>query len=218
MYAHIGLPQFSHIDVPQFKTHLEALLKNNLEQIEHLLQENQYYTWDNLIYPLDDLADALERFWSPFSHLHSVMDSDALRECYNDCLPLLSTYEAAVGHNRALYEAIKSIDISSLNEAQKKIIADSVRDFELSGVALSAEDKKRFEAIQARLAELSNQFEHHILDATQAYTIHLADDTRLAGLPEHALNAAKELAAEKKVPGYVFTLEYPSFQAIMTYS
>ena len=77
----IGLPQFSHIDVAGFKPHLEALLKHNLEQIEHLLQENTHYTWDNLIYPLDDLADALERLWSPFSHLHSVMDSEPLREC-----------------------------------------------------------------------------------------------------------------------------------------
>jgi oligopeptidase A len=219
MSAPIGLPQFSRIDVSGFKTHLDVLLKNNLEQIERLLQENRkQYTWDDLIYPLDDLADALERLWSPFSHLHSVMDSEPLRHCYNDCLPLLSAYEAAVGHNRKLYEAIKSVDTTNLNAPQKKILADSIRDFELSGVALSEEDKKRFEIIQARLAELSNQFEHHILDATQAYTIHLTDDARIKGLPEHALHAAKELAEEKSLPGYVFTLEYPSFQAVMTYS
>ncbi len=218
MSSPIGLPQFSRIDVPGFKTHLEALLKYNLEQIEHLLQENQHYTWDNLMYPLDDLSDALERLWSPLSHLHSVMDSDALRECYNSCLPLLSAYEAAVGHNKKLYEAIKSVDSKNLNSVQNKILIDSIRDFELSGVALSAADKKRFEAIQARLSELSNQFEHHILDATQAFTIHLTDDTRLKGLPEHALDTAKELAEEKGLPGYVLTLEYPSFQAVMTYS
>ena len=214
----IGLPQFSHIDVAGFKTHLDALLKHNLEQIEHLLQENTHYTWDNLIYPLDDLADALERLWSPLSHLHSVMDSEPLRECYNDCLPLLSAYEAAVGHNKRLYDAIKSIDSKPLNAAQKKILADSIRDFELSGVALSEKEKQRFEAIQTRLSELSNQFEHNILDATQACTVHIADETRLKSLPEHALNAAKELAEEKGLPGYVLTLEYPSFHAVMTYS
>ncbi|RUR12871.1 M3 family metallopeptidase [Legionella sp. km772] len=217
MSSTIGLPQFSHIDIAGFKTHLDALLKHNLEQIEHLLQENTHYTWDNLIYPLDDLADALERRWSPLSHLHSVMDSEALRECYNECLPLLSAYEAAVGHNKKLYEAIKSVDTSHLNAVQKKILQDSIRDFELSGVALSEEDKKRFEAIQTRLSDLSNQFEHNILDATQAFTIHLTDEARIKNLPEHALSAAKELAEEKGLPGYVFTLEYPSFHAVMTY-
>ena len=214
----IGLPQFSHIDVAGFKPHLEALLKHNLEQIEHLLQENTHYTWDNLIYPLDDLADAFERLWSPFSHLHSVMDSEPLRECQSACLPLLSAYEAAVGHNKKLYEAIKSVDILNLNAVQKKILADSVRDFELSGVALAESDKKRLEAIQARLSDLSNQFENNILDATQAFTIHLQDDSRIKNLPEHALDSAKELAEEKGLTGYVLTLEYPSFHAVMTYS
>lgn len=120
MSASVGLPQFSRIDVAHFKTHLEELLKNNLEKIEQLLQESPAYTWDDLIYPLDDLEDALERFWSPFSHLHSVMDSEALRECYDECLPLLSAYEAAIGHNKKLYEAIKSVDTTTLNATQKK--------------------------------------------------------------------------------------------------
>jgi oligopeptidase A len=213
----IGLPPFSHIDIAGFKSHLDALLTRNLEQITHLLQENHHYTWENLIYPLDDLADAVERLWSPLSHLHSVMDSEVLRECYDSCLPLLSAYEAAIGHNRQLYEAIKAVDIHSLNEAQKKIIADSLRDFELSGVALPDTDKKRLESIQARLAELSNQFGNNVLDAAQAFTIHIPDAARVAGLPAHALNTAKELAEEKGLPGYVLTLESPCFQAVMSY-
>src|SRR3989338_1523226 len=167
MLATTGLPQFSHIDINGFKDHLEAMLKNHLEQIQRLLNENRYYTWDNLMYPLDDLADELERFWSPLSHLHGVMDSPALRDCYEACLPLLSAYEAAIGHNHQLYEAIKSIDTEHLEPAQQKIIADCIRDFQLSGVALSKENKKRFEAIQARLDELSNQFSNNVLDATQ---------------------------------------------------
>ena len=218
MSAPVGLPQFSRIDVKEFKSHLEALLKNNLECIDNLLAENRQYTWDDLMYPLDDLEDAIELLWSPMSHLHSVMDSDALRDCYESCLPLLSSYESAVGQNHQLYAAIKSIDTHPLNAAQKKIIADSIRDFELSGVALSAENKKRFEAIQARLAELSNQFDNHVLDATQAFTIHLPNAARLEGLPKHALAAAKELAEEKGLSGYVLTLEYPCFQAVMSYA
>ena len=72
MSATIGLPQFNHIDINGFKTHLYALLKNHLDQINTLLKENHHFTWDNLMYPLDDLDDELERFWSPFSHLHSL--------------------------------------------------------------------------------------------------------------------------------------------------
>lgn len=218
MSTTVGLPQFSHIKIEHFKSHLDALLKNHLEEIDRLLKENHHYTWDNLIYPLDSLADELERFWSPFAHMHAVMDSEAIRESYEACLPLLSAYDAAIGHNQDLYEAIKSIDQHSLNPAQKKIIADSIQDFELSGVALSKANKKRFEAIQSRLAELSSKFENNVLDATHAYTIHITEAERVEGLPEHALNTAKELAHEKGLDGFVLTLEYPCFQAVITHA
>lgn len=214
----VGLPQFSTIDSSHFKTHLEALLKSNLERITELLQENHHYTWDNLIYPLDDLDDALEKLWSPMSHLHSVMDSVALRECYESCLPLLSAYEAKIGHNYELYKALKSIDQSSLDSAQKKIIADALLDFELSGVALSDENKKKLEMIQSQLAELSNRFQNNVLDATQAFHIPITEVKRLKGLPDHALATAKELALEKNIAGYLFSLESPSFQAVMTHA
>ena len=218
MSATVGLPQFSHIDTERFKTHLEGMLKNHLEQVDLLIKNNHYYTWDNLMYPLEDLDDELERFWSPFSHLHSVMDSPVLRDCYDECLPLLSAYEAAMGQNHDLYMAIKSIDTHALNAAQKKLIADSLLGFELSGVALEPQHKKRFEEIQTRLDELSNQFEHNILDASQAFTIHITDPQRVAGIPEHALNTARELAEEKGLDGYIFTLEAPSYQAVITHA
>ncbi|TAL65471.1 MAG: M3 family peptidase [Legionella sp.] len=218
MSAPVGLPQFSRVKTDGFKAHLDAMLNNHLQIVENLLKTNPHYTWDNLMYPLDDLADELERFWSPLSHLHSVMDSPALRECYESCLPALSAYEAAIGQNRQLYEAIKSIDSRQLDSAQQKILQDSIKDFELSGVALSEKDKKRFEAIQARLAELSNKFQNNILDAAQAFSLHITDGKRLRGLPEHALNTAKELATEKGLTGFVFNLEYPSYQAVMTYA
>src|SRR5262249_53120511 len=157
MSAPVGLPQFSSIHIAGFKSNLEALLKNNLEQVKSLLQQNHVYTWDNLMYPLEDLDDNLDHFWSPLSHLQSVMDSKPLRECYEACLPLLSAYDAAISHNQKLYEAIKSIDQKKLNSTQQKIIEDSLRSFELYGVALTPKKKKRFERIQERLADLSNQ-------------------------------------------------------------
>lgn len=218
MSATVGLPQFSHINIDEFKSHLDIMLKRHLEEIERLLQENPTYTWDNLMYPLEDMADEIERFWSPMSHLHSVMDSPKLRECYETCLPSLSVYEAAIGHNYELYKAIKSINTNELNSVQKKLIEDSLRDFKLSGVTLNKNQQKRFEEIHMRLEELGNQFEHNILDATQAFTIHIKDTSGLTGLPEHALNTAKELAEEKGLDGYLLTLEYPCYQAVMTYA
>ncbi|WED42707.1 M3 family metallopeptidase [Legionella cardiaca] len=212
------LPSFSTIDIASFEKNLETMLQAHLEEISKILTHPKPYTWDNLMTHLEKYDDELERFWSPLSHLHAVVNSKALRDCYQACLPRLSAYEAAIGHNEQLYEAIKSLDKKELNDAQQKIIDDTLRDFELSGVALSKEKKERFEAIQTRLSALSNQFENNVLDATQAFSIHITDEERLKGLPEHAVHTARELAAEKKVAGWVFNLEFPCYVAIITYA
>ncbi|WP_131777013.1 M3 family metallopeptidase [Legionella impletisoli] len=213
-----SLPQFNQVDIDQFNEALERLLQHNLKEINALLEQKVSYTWDNLMEPLEEMDDKLERFWSPLAHLHAVVNSKELRACYQACLPKLSAYESAIGHNKALYEAIKSIPQKSLNKIQAKIISDTVRDFELSGVALVDEKKAEFEKIQARLSELSNQFENNVLDATQAYELHIEEESRVSGLPEHALHAAKVLAEEKGLKGWVFNLEIPCYLAVATYA
>lgn len=211
-------PQFSNLNLSTFAANLRQLLDNNLHKIDELLKRTDAFTWDNLIMPLDDMEDTLERFWSPFSHMHSVMNSKVLRDCKHACLPLLSAYESAIGHNHALYSAIESIDKSTLNDTQRKILEDTKRDFVLSGVALSSANKQRFETISARLAELSNQFETNILDAVHDYQLHITAEARLDGLPEHAKHAAERLANEKNLQGWLLTLESPCYLAVITYA
>lgn len=213
----VFLPQFNQLDITGFADRLSNLLAKNLQHIACLLQEDTF-TWNNLMRPLEEMDDELERFWSPLSHLHAVINSPALRDCYEACLSQLSAYEAAIGHNEALYAAIKSLDKLKLNPIQCKIIDDSLQDFMLSGVALSAEHKLRFEAISTRLSELSNQFENNVLDAVNAYKLHITDEARLAGLPAHALYNARELAKEKGLPGWMLTLEFPCYIAVVTYA
>ncbi|ARG98630.1 M3 family metallopeptidase [Legionella micdadei] len=214
----VSLPQFTSFNTEHFVEHLDKLLQTNLEQIEVMLRENTQFTWNNLMKPLEDMDDALERFWAPLSHLHAVVNSKKLRDCYQACLPKLSAYEAAIGHNHELYSAIKSLDKTVLNETQCKIVEDGIRDFELSGVALPTQKKQRFEEIQTRLSQLSNQFENNVLDATQAFSLHITDEKRLAGLPEHAVNTAYELAGEKGVSGWMLNLEFPCYLAVVTYA
>lgn len=214
----VSLPQFTHINIESFAEKLDAFLQDNLQAIDRLLLNKEAFTWDNLMRPLEDMEDALEKLWSPLSHLHAVVNSPILRDCYQRCLPKLSAYEAAIGHNQALYNAIKSIDERLLNKTQCKIIHDTLRDFELSGVALSKENKQRFEAIQARLSELSNQFENNVLDASQAYQLHITEESRLQGLPPHAMHQARALAEEKGLPGWVLNLEIPCYLAVVTHA
>lgn len=212
------LPEFSTLDIDNFAMNLDDLLQSNLKKIDALVNQNTKFTWDNLMQPLEDMEDELGKMFSALNHLHSVVNSPKLRASYEACLPKLSLYEAQVSHNKKLYEAIKNIQKVNLNATQLKIIKDDVRDFELSGVALADKDKKTFEEIKLRLSELSNVFENNVLDATNSFKLHIEDESRLEGLPEHTKHHARALAEELEKPGYILTLEAPTFIAVMTYA
>lgn len=212
-----ALPQFSKLNLDTFQENLERLLQTNLAKIDALLEQKPF-NWINLMRPLEDMEDELERLWSPLSHLHAVVNSPALRECYQACLPKLSMYQTEIGQNAALYEAINSLDKLALSPVQEKIVDDMLQDFVLSGVALPYQQKERFKAIQTRLSDLANQFENNVLDATQAFSLHVDDEKQLQGLPSHALDTAKALAVEKGLSGWVLNLEFPCYLAVIMYA
>ena len=217
-----GLPPFRHIQPGHVEPALETMIKQNREQIQSLLKNNDHYTWDNLIQPLEDMDDRLGRMWSPVSHMNSVVNSDELRDAYNNCLPLLSEYSTEMGQNVELYEAYQSIKDSAefikLDSAQKKIIENALRDFHLSGIDLPPEKKKRYREIRQQLSKLTSKYEENILDATQAWSKHITDEKQLAGLPESALAMAKQAAEAKELTGWLFTLNFPSYYSIISHA
>ena len=217
-----GLPPFSRITAEHVEPAIDTLLAENRKAVEVLLAATEDYTWDNLIQPLEDMDDRLSRVWSPISHMNSVVNSEALRAAYNACLPKLSEYGTEMGQNVRLYQAYKAIRDSKqyeqLDTAQKKVIDNALRDFHLSGVDLPDDKKARFKKIQQQLSQLTTKFEENVLDATQGWTKHIDDETRLAGLPESACAMAKQAAAQKQLNGWLFTLDFPSYFAVMTYA
>lgn len=222
LLAMTGLPPFQHIKPEHVEPAIEALIKSNREQIEKLLKDNEHYTWENLIEPLEDMDDRLGRTWSPVSHMNSVVNSDALRDAYNNCLPLLSEYSTEMGQNVELYEAYQAIkdspEFKKLDIAQKKIVDNALRDFHLSGIDLPVEKKKRFREIRQQLSKLTSKYEENVLDATQAWSKHITDEKKLAGLPDSALAMAKQAAEEKELDGWLFTLNFPSYYAVVSYA
>ena len=217
-----GLPPFQQIKPEHVEPAIDTLLAENRQRVEQLLSGTREYSWDNLIQPLEDMDDRLGRVWSPVSHMNSVVNSDALRDAYNACLPKLSEYGTEMGQNIALYEAYKSVreskEYDGLDTAQQKVIDNALRDFHLSGVDLSEDKKARFKEIRQQLSQLTTRFEENVLDATQGWNKHIEDESRLAGLPESARAMAKQSATQKELKGWLFTLDFPSYYAVMTYA
>lgn len=217
-----GLPPFSKIQPAHVEPAVDILLAEGRALVEQLLASRTEYTWDTLIQPLEEMQERLDRVWSPVSHMNAVVNSDELRGAYNACLPKLSDFTTELGQNEGLYQAFQAVaeggEYPKLNTSQKKIIANALRDFRLSGVTLPAEKKARFKAIQQRLASLTAKFEENLLDATQAWRKHLTDEAALAGLPEGARAQARQAAEQAGLEGWLLTLEAPSYIAVTTYA
>ncbi|MCP4320443.1 MAG: oligopeptidase A [Alteromonadales bacterium] len=215
------LPAFSQIKPEQVKPAVEQAIDNCKKIIEQVLANNDDFTWANLVMPIGEADDVLSKLWSPVSHMNSVVSSDELRDAYESCLPLLSEYGTFVGQHEGLYQAYLSIKNNSqfeqLDTAQQKVITNALRDFKLSGIALSDEDKKRYGEIVTRLSELSSGFSNNVLDATHAFSVTIKDKNELTGLPDSTLAAAQELAQAKEQQGFTFTLDIPSYLPVMMY-
>lgn len=216
-----SLPKFSEIKPDHVKPAIEQAISDCKKIIAKVLEDNDIYTWDNLVVPVDEVDDVLGKMWSPISHMNSVVNSDELREAYESCLPLLSEYGTFVGQHEGLYQAYKQLagskEFHSLNTAQKKVITNALRDFELSGIALAPEDKKRYGEIATKMSELGSTFSNNLLDATHAFSVTITDKNELSGLPDSALEAAQALAQSQEKEGWLFTLDIPSYLPVMTY-
>ncbi|GHE22969.1 oligopeptidase A [Halomonas urumqiensis] len=218
------LPPFAEIRPEHVVPAIEELLAENRDAVDALVvnARQTQATWDNLAAPLEALNDRLSKAWSPVSHLNGTMNNDALRDAYQACLAKLSDYSTWLGQHEGLFLAWQSLKEGAawdaLDEAQRRAVDNTLRDFRLAGVDLPADKKRRYGEIQSRLSELANTFSNQLLDATQAWHLDLADDSRLAGLPQSALAALKSNAEAKGQSGYRITLDFPSFFPVMTYA
>lgn len=217
-----SLPPFSQIKPEQVQPAVIQAIADSKQKISDVLAQRDPHTWDSLIAPLEEVNDRLSRIWSPVSHLNSVLNSEALREAHDACLPLLSEFQTYVGQHEGLYQAYlalsQSDDFPLLSGAQRKEIQNTLRDFRLSGIGLPAEAQQRYGEIQARLSELASRFSNNVLDATQGWHKLVADEAELAGLPDSVRAAARQMAELKGKEGWLFTLDIPSYLPVMMYA
>ena len=217
------LPPYSAIRPEHVEPAIDQLLTQNRQAIAELLQgQSAAPNWQGLVLVLDELNARLDRAWGPVSHLNAVCNSSEMRAAYEACLPKLSEYWTEMGQNKPLFEAYaalaKSPEATGFDVAQKTILEHALRDFRLSGIDLPAAGQQRYGAIQMKLSELTSQFSNQLLDATQAWTRHVTDEALLAGLPDSAKAQMAQAATARQLDGWLITLEFPSYYAVMTYA
>ncbi|MFI8380863.1 oligopeptidase A [Pseudomonas sp. NPDC079086] len=217
------LPSYAAIRPEHVEPAVDSILAESRAAMSRLLeQQSGTPSWDGLVLVLDELGARLGQAWSPVSHLNAVCNSSELRAAYEACLPKLSEYWTEIGQNQPLFQAYQALAESpaaaGFDVAQKTILEHALRDFRLSGIDLPAEQQKRYGEIQMKLSELASKFSNQLLDATQAWTKHVTDEAALDGLTDSAKAQMKQAAEAKGLDGWLISLEFPSYFAVMTYA
>ncbi|MGH8676288.1 MAG: M3 family metallopeptidase, partial [Burkholderiales bacterium] len=215
-----GLPRFSGIK-PE---HIAPAVDRLLADARALLARTDAApaTWDQFIAPMEDANERLSRAWGQVAHLHAVMDTPPLREAYNASLPKITQYWTELGQDTVRFEKYKTLaaspEFARLSAPRRRLVELRLTNFRLSGAELPAERKPRYAAIQDELAALSAKFSENLLDATNAFSIVVEDEERLAGLPGEVIQAAREAAEKEGRRGWKFTLHMPSYWPVMQYA
>ena len=217
-----SLPLFDQIKPDHISPAIESILKEANTLIESLKKKSATASWENFVEPIEIISEKISRAWGQIEHLNAVVNSDNLRKAYNDNLIKLTEFYTNLSQDESLYKKYQSLKdgeaFKSLTSSQKRIIDNVLREFKLGGAELNETDKKRFKAIQEKLAKLSTQFEENILDATNEFSIFVDNLDELRGIPEENIRKALADAKEDKREGYKFTLHFPSYLPVMQYA
>ncbi len=216
-----SLPRFAEIEPDHVLPALRQLIATHRSKLAELLDAATEYDFDSLVAPLEDMEHELSRVWSPIGHLQGVLGSPEWREAYNAALPILTEYGTELSQNARLQQAYARVHSSlpaDTGEARRTVVAHALRDFHLAGVDLPEREKKRFREIMQALAATQADFDHNIQDASDAWALPVDDAAELAGLPPQLLQRAAAEAASRGRNGWLLTLDFPTYHAVMTHA
>ena len=193
------------------KAEIDAIVRNPIKP-----------TFENTIEALAFSGDLLDRISSIFFNLNSAETNDEIQKIAQEVSPLLSEFGNDVRLNPDLFARVKTVyeqrDKLNLNPEQTTLLDKKYKSFSRNGANLPEDKKNQLREIDKELSKLSLQFGENVLAETQAYQLHIANESDLAGLPEGTIEAARSLAKSQEKEGWTFTLDHPSYVPFVTYA
>ena len=220
--APFGAPEFDKIRTEHYLPAFEEGVAEGKAEIDAIVANPDEPTFENTIEAMEYAGQTLNKVAGIFFNLMEAHTNDQMQAIAEKVTPMLTDFSMYTSLNAPLFERVKAIyekkDELGLDQDQMTLLEDTYRGFVRGGANLSAEDKAVFSKLSEELSLASLQFSKNVLDATNAYTLHVKDSADLAGLPEYVRTMGAETAKEKGLEGWAFTLAYPSFAPFMKFS
>ena len=207
------------ISSPPFKTAMDA----HRQEIQQIVEEPEPPTFANVVEALEGSGRLLGEISSIFYNLHSAESNQDIQKIAKEASPLLTAHNNSIAMNEGLFGKVKAVyaerESLQLNSEQSMLLERQYRSFTRNGALLDDAGKEKLKEIDKQLSDLGLTFGDNLLHDSNDYKLVVEKPEDLAGLPENAVEAARQEAEEKGEAGrWVFTLDYPSYIPFMTYA
>ena len=217
-----GVVPFDRITTADYEPAIREGITQHAAEVDAIVGNPDDPTFENTIVALDRAGETLNRVLGVFYPMLSCNADDALHEVSNRMAPLLSEHFNSITLNERLWQRVKYVhdhfDPRGYDEEDRMLLHETYYGFVRSGANLEGEDRNRYRELSKRLTELTLKFDQNALKETSQYELWLTEED-LAGLPESAVDAAKQAAKEKgRGDEWLVTLDAPSYMPFMKYS
>ncbi|MEZ5352946.1 MAG: M3 family metallopeptidase [Bryobacteraceae bacterium] len=205
--------------------HVEPAVRELIEQagqrIERIAANSAPRTYANTLDEFDRVTSDLDTAIAIVRHIENVATTPEFRQAYNAIEPLASAFYTRIPLHDGLWRAIQSFaatpEAAALTGARKRFLKKTIDNFRRHGAGLPPDRKAELEKLDVELSRTATKFAENVLDDTNAWELIVEDESKLAGLPPTALTMARESAKTKGRDGWRFTLQQPSYLAVLTY-
>lgn len=213
---------FGDIKEEDFSPAIKELIDISEQEINNIAASSEIPTFENTIEAMAYSGEQLNLVSGIFFNLNSAETNDKIQKIAQEISPLLTQFSSKIFQNKTLFQRIKKVYDNKenliLNQEQKTLLEDTYKCFVRSGALLNTDKKKTLEKLNMDLALKSLKFGENVLSATNQYFKHITDKEELKGIPERVIHQYEEDAKERKLDGYVITLQYPSYLPALKYA
>ena len=200
---------------------LEGIKQHDAE-VQAIATTEAEPTFENTIVALDRAGAMLYRVLGVYYPMLSANGDDELLAVSEHMAPVLSEHFNSITLNEQLWQRVKYVhdhfDENRYDVEDRMLMRETYDGFVRSGANLQGEDRERYRQLTKRLTELTLKFDQNALKETPRYELWLTQSD-LDGLPESALDAARQAAKDKgREDAWLVTLDAPSYGPFMKYS
>jgi oligopeptidase A len=212
---------FDQIRAEHVEPAIDQLLAEAQSKQKELADSEGPRTFENTLLALESMTEKLDFALGIVRHLESVATYPELRTAYNAIQPKVSLYYTNIVLDPGLWRVLKEYEATaeakSLPGIKARFLKKTMDGFRRQGADLDQAGKDKLTQIEIELGQITTKFSENVLDATNAFELVVTDESKLAGLPPAAIEAARESAKSKDLDGWRFTLQAPSYTAVLTY-